>query len=425
MSEAAVDNSTVRRTAFSGAIGNVMEWYDFAVYAYLAPVLSRLFFPSDDEFISLMATFGTFAAGYISRPLGAIIFGHIGDKFGRKPVLIFSVVLMGCATFGVGLLPSTEQVGVSAAVILIVLRIFQGLSVGGEYTGSTAFIVEHAPPDRRGFYSSWILTGCFLGFLLGSAVAALLTHSLSEPSLNSWGWRVAFIAGGAVAILAFYFRSGIEEPPIPGDPIKAEGVPLIEALRDHWRDMLKVSGLAVSVNVGFYLMFVYAITFLTNKVHISNTAAMTINTVCLLLIAVLPLWFSILSDKVGRKPLLYVGTVGVLVLSWPLFWMMDHQNLILVFLGQAGFAVLFSMIFSVNPAVMAEILSHRVRISALSVSYNVTLSIFGGTAPLVALYLVNRTANDFSPVFYLMGLAVLSLFAVYSIRETVGKPLRD
>lgn len=402
-----------------------MEWYDYAVYAYLAPILSKLFFPSDDQFISLMATFGTFAAGYVSRPLGAVLFGHIGDRFGRKPVLIISVILMGCATFGVGLLPSTEQIGVTAAVILIVLRIFQGLSVGGEYTGSAAFIVEHAPVERRGFFASWIMTGCILGFLLGSAVAALLTHFLSEPNLNSWGWRLPFLAGGGIAFLALYFRSGVEEPPQQGDAAKAKGMPLIVATRDHWRDMLKVGGLALSVNVGFYLMFVYAITFLTNKVHISNMAAMTINTACLFLIAILPLWLSRVSDKIGRKPLLYTGTIGMLILSWPFFWMMDHQNLVLVFLGQAGFAVLFSMTFSVNPAVMAEVLSHKVRISALSVAYNVTLSIFGGTAPLVALYLVNRTENDFSPVYYLMGLGILSLMAVYSIPETARKPLRD
>ena len=189
--------------------------------------------------------------------------------------------------------------------------------------------------------------------------------------------------------------------------------------------MLRVGGLAITVNVGFYLMFVYAITFLTNKVHLSNTAAMTINTLCLIFVAVFPLGFSILSDKVGRKPILLAGTFGILFLSWPLFWLMDHSNLIYVFFGQFGFAVIFSMVFAVNPAVMAEILPYKVRISALSVSYNVTLSIFGGTAPIVALYLVNRTADDFSPVYYLMGLAIISLITIFSLSETAGKKLKD
>ncbi|USG60471.1 MFS transporter [Sneathiella marina] len=415
----------VRRTAFSGSIGNVMEWYDFAVYAYLAPVLSNLFFPSDDAFISLMATFGTFAAGYISRPLGAIVFGHIGDKIGRKPVLILSVIVMGGATAGVGLLPTTEQIGASAAVMLVCLRIFQGLSVGGEYTGASAFIVEHSPPERRGFYASWIFSGSFFGFLLGSAVATLFTSFIDQATLTEGAWRLPFIGGGFIGIVAFYFRSRIDEPESVKDKTVVDGIPLVVALRDHWRDMLRIAGLTVTVNVGFYLMFVYAITFLTNKVHLSNVAAMTINTVCLIFVAVFLLGFAILSDKVGRKPVLYVGTFGILLFSWPLFWLMDHHNIVYVFFGQFGFAVLFAMVFSVNAAVMPEILPHKVRISALSVSYNLTLSIFGGTAPIVALYLVNRTDDDFSPVYYLMGLAILSLVAIFSISETAGKTLRD
>jgi MFS transporter, MHS family, proline/betaine transporter len=415
----------VRRAAFSGAVGNVMEWYDFAVYAYMAPVLSNLFFPSDDAFISLMATFGTFAAGYLSRPLGAIIFGHIGDKMGRKPVLILSVIVMGGATVGVGLLPTTEQIGVSAAIALVCLRIFQGLSVGGEYTGSTAFVAEHAPPKTRGFYASWIFSGSFFGFLLGSAVATVFTNFIDQTTLNDWAWRIPFIGGGIIGIMAFYFRSQIDEPKNFKEKAVVEGFPLLVALRDHWLDMLRIAGLAVTVNVGFYLMFVYAITFLTNNVHLSNIAAMTINTVCLIFVAVFLLGFAILSDKIGRKPVLLVGTFGILVFSWPLFWLMDHHNIVYVFFGQFGFAVLFSMLFAVNASVMPEILSHKVRISALSVAYNVTLSIFGGTAPIVALYLVNRTDDDFSPVYYLMGLAIISLVAVFSISETAGKELRE
>ncbi|MEH6527354.1 MAG: MFS transporter [Sneathiella sp.] len=425
MTAASYNTKYVRRTAFSGAVGNVMEWYDFAVYAYLAPVLSNLFFPSDDAFISLMATFGTFAAGYVSRPLGAIIFGHIGDKMGRKPVLILSVVVMGGATVGVGLLPTTEQIGIYAAVALVCLRIFQGLSVGGEYTGSAAFVAELSPPEKRGFYASWIFSGSFFGFLLGSAVAAIFTNFIDEATLNGWAWRIPFIGGGVIGIMAFYFRSRIDEPESVKERTVVDGIPLLVALRDHWLDMLRIAGLAVTVNVGFYLMFVYAITFLTNKVHLSNIAAMTINTVCLVFVAVFLLGFAILSDKVGRKPVLLVGTFGILFLSWPLFWLMDHHNIVYVFFGQFGFAVLFSMVFSVNAAVMPEILSRKVRISALSVAYNVTLSIFGGTAPIVALYLVNRTNDDFSPVYYLMGLAVLSLVAIFSISETAGKKLRD
>lgn len=425
MTAASYNIEYVRRTAFSGAVGNVMEWYDFAIYAYLAPVLSNLFFPSDDAFLSLMATFGTFAAGYLSRPLGAVVFGHIGDKMGRKPVLILSVVLMGCATVGVGLLPTTEQIGITAAIALVCLRIFQGLSVGGEYTGSTAFVAEQSPPHQRGFYTSWIFSGSFFGFLLGSGVATVFTSFIDQATLNEWAWRIPFIGGGVIGIVAFYYRSRIEEPKTVKERTVVPGIPLFVALRDHWLDMLRIFGLAVTVNVGFYLMFVYAITFLTHKVHLSNTAAMTINTVCLIFVALFVLGFAILSDKVGRKPVLLVGTFGVLFFSWPLFWLMGHHNIVYVFFGQFGFAVLFSMIFAVNAAVMPEILPLKIRISALSVAYNITLSIFGGTAPIVALYLVHRTSDDYSIIYYLMGLAIISLATIFSIPETAGKELRD
>lgn len=414
-----------RRTALSGAIGSVMEWYDFAIFVYLAPIISTIFFPSKDSLGSLTATYAIFAFGFVSRPFGAIVYGHVGDCMGRKPVLILSVAMMGGATFCVGLLPTFDQLGPTAVIALIILRIFQGFSVGGEFPGSTAFIIELSPPKRRGFFGSWIVSGSGIGFLIGSASAVATAYFLGPDDLADWGWRIPFLGGGVIAIIAYYFRSGIDEKR-PDAPIKAEqGSPLLVAFQEHWLDMLRVGGLALTVNAGFYLMFVYAITFLTKNVHLSATSVMGINTLCLLAIAVCPLCFAVLSDKIGRKPILLFGTISILLLSWPLFWLMDHQNLYFVFLGLFGFAVIFSMIFSVNPAVMAEILPHKIRISTLSVAYNLTLTLFGGTAPLVALFLVDWTDSVFSPVYYLMGLGIISLLTILSIPETGGKKLHD
>ena len=415
----------VRKSAIAGAAGNVMEWYDFATYAYMAPIIATLFFPSEDHFAALMATYGVFAAGYLSRPLGGILFGHIGDKLGRKKVLILSVSLMGASTVGIGLLPTEAMVGPAAAVLLVILRVAQGLSVGGEYTGSATFIVENAPANKRGFYSSWIVSGVALGFLVGSGFATLLTNYMEADALRSWGWRIPFLSGGLIAIVAYFLRRHVEESVKPADFKKQEKSPVIASFRDHWRDMLRVMGLAVSVNVGFYLMFVYAISFLIDSMHVSTKSAMDINTFCLVLITVLPIPFAMLSDKIGRKPVLLSGAIGIIVLSWPLFWFMHHTDLTMIIIGQIGFAVLFSWVFSTNPVTMVEILPQRVRVSVLSIGYNICLSIFGGTAPLVATYLVERTADDFAPVFYLMGLAVISLIAVLSIKETAKKPLRE
>ena len=425
MTEPASDLRKVRKNAFAGAIGNVMEWYDFAAYAYMAPIISSLFFPSDDPFTSLLATYGAFAAGYLSRPLGAFFFGHIGDKIGRKVVLVTSVSLMGLATVAIGLLPEVSQIGPAAAVILVLLRILQGFSVGGEYTGSTTFVVEYAPANKRAFYTSWILCGAAGGFLLGSAVATALTNILDPAELSGWAWRLPFLAGGLIAVAALVLRRHVEEPPAPEYEEEFRRSPVLVAFTDHWRDILRIMGLALTVNVGFYMMFVYAVSYLTDRMHVSTAAAMDINTVCMVVLTFLPLPIALLADRIGRKPILLTGGFGILLLAWPLFWFMHHQNLTLVLIGQLGFAVLFSWVYAANPVTQAEILSHRVRVSVLSIGYNICLSVFGGTTPLVATYLVERTGDDFAPVYYLMGLAVLSLIAVFSIPETKGRPLRN
>lgn len=417
--------SKVRKNGFAGAIGNVMEWYDFAVYAFIAPVIGQLFFPSDDPFASLLATYGAFAAGFLARPLGAIAFGYIGDKIGRKQVLVLSVWLMGIASFLIGLLPDVETIGPLAAGLLVVLRVLQGFSVGGEYTGSSTFVVEHAPADRRAFYSSWILAGGLGGFLLGSSIITLMTNILDHAAIMDWAWRLPFLSGALITVVAVFLRRNLEEPPAPEYDEEWTRSPIVEAFVSHWRDLLRVMGLVVATNVTFYMMFVYAISYLTDRMHVSSRDAMDINTVCMAVLTFLPLLTALVADKIGRKPLLLTGMFSLMVLAWPFFWMMHHQNLALVFAGQLGFAVVLSWINGANPVTIVEILPRRVRVSVLSIGYNLCLSIFGGTTPLVAAYLVQRTGDDFTPVYYVMGLALVSLITVFTIPETGGKPLRS
>lgn len=415
---------TLRRTIVAGISGNVMEWYDFAVYGYLAAIVGTQFFPSEDPVVSLISSYGAFAAGFVSRPLGGVFFGHIGDRIGRKAVLMISVLMMGAATAVIGILPGYAEIGIAAPILLVAMRVLQGLSVGGEYSGSITFVAEHSPIGRRGYLTSWISMGSMFGFVLGAGVAALLSGVLGDEALQSWGWRLPFLAGMVIALGSFWLRRHVDEPPVEDDAIVAEGLPLVAAFRVEWRGMLQVVGLALSVNVAFYLMFVYAATYLNEQMHVSTQAAMDINTGCLVAMCLVIPFSGWVADRWGRKPVALIGFLSLLVLSYPLFWVMNHSDLNLVLLGQLGFALILGWIYGVNPAMQVELLSRSVRITAFSLSFNVTLALFGGTAPLVATYLVSRTSDDFIPAYYVMGLAVLSLIAVLSAKETKGQPLK-
>jgi MHS family proline/betaine transporter-like MFS transporter len=402
----------------------VLEWYDFAVYGTLAPILGKLFFPADDPTASLLAAFGVFAIGYAARPLGGIILGHIGDRMGRKPALILSVMIMGAGTTAIGVLPTHAELGTTAAVLLVVLRILQGLSVGGEYPSSIVFLGEHAPPERRGYVASWPMFGSVVGFLLGSAFGALLSNLMSEAALEAWGWRLPFLFGAVIALCGVLFRRHMSEPPAFAAAQPLTAAPIVAAFRDHWRAIVQIIGLSLVNAVGFYLLWVYATSYLTDRMHVSTADALDINTLSLVVMMPAVTLSAILSDRIGRKPLLYFVSLGTLLLAWPLWWLMHHQSFLLILLGQVGFAVLYGAGYAGLSAVMIEILPAGVRCSASAIGYNICLGLFGGTTPLVATYLVERTADDFAPAYYLMAAAVISLIATLSLPETARKPLQ-
>jgi len=415
---------TLRRLIVAGIAGNVMEWYDFAVYGYFAQTIGQHFFPSKDPVASLIASFGVFAAGFLMRPVGGLVFGHIGDRIGRKAALTLSVIAMAVPTFLIGLLPDYSQIGVVASVLIVVLRLVQGLSVGGEYTTSVVFLVEGAAPDRRGLAGSWSVFGAVAGILLGSAVGALLTSVLSPDAVYAWGWRIPFLVGLAVGLSGLYIRRRTPEVQAQSAGEKPATSPVIEAFRTEWRAMLRVAGFNVLNAVGFYMIFVYVVTYLKQIVHVQAAQALDINTINMVILLLLIPAAGALSDRVGRKPLLIVSALGTLILAWPLFWMMHHPHFVVILLGQMGFAVLIGLFFGACPATMVEVFPARVRCSALSVGYNLCLGVLGGTTPLVVTYLIARSHDDLSPAFYLMAAATLSLAVILSLRETATAPLR-
>ena len=411
-----------RRTIIAGIAGNVMEWYDFAVYGFFAATIGSQFFPADDPLTSTIAAFGVFAAGFMMRPLGGAFFGYIGDKIGRKAALTFSVIAMAVPTFMIGLLPTHASIGVTAAVLLVLMRLIQGLSVGGEYTSSVVYLVESAGPRRRGLMGSWGTFGAVAGILLGSAISALVTGLLTTEQINDWGWRIPFMLGLGVGVTGLFIRRHVTE----SDPAAVEEAPkspLVEAFKHERRAMLKVAGFNILNAVGFYMMFVYVTTYLREEVHFSVSDALDVNTINMILLLLIIPSAGLLSDYIGRRKVLMTSAIGVILLGYPLFRLLHHDTFVLALLGQAGFALLVGLFLGAGPAAMVEEFPRRVRCSALSVGYNVSLAIFGGTTPLVASYVIERSHNDYAPAFYLIGAAVVSLGVILTLKETAGKPL--
>jgi MHS family proline/betaine transporter-like MFS transporter len=396
------------RLIAAGTVGNIMEWYDFAVYGYFAATIGRHFFPAENATTSLIAAFGVFAAGFLMRPLGGVVFGHIGDQVGRKAALTISVLAMAIPTFLIGLLPGYTTLGPSAAVLLVLLRMIQGLSVGGEYTTSIVFLVEGAGRKHQGFAGSWSGFGAVGGILLGSAVGALVTATLSPEAAHDWGWRLPFLVGLVVGLAGLYVRQHIPEVHKTAEPASGRS-PVWEAVRSEWRTILRIGLLNVINGIGFYVAFVFLVTYMQTIGGVSEAAALEINTVNMLaLLAMFPLagW---LSDRVGRKPLLVVGIGGLLVLSWPLFWALDHPSVSWNFVGQLGFVVFIGLFGGALPATMVETTPRAVRCSAISIGYNLCVGVLGGLTPLVATWLIQRTHNDLAPAYYVMGAALISL----------------
>ncbi len=400
----------------AGAIGNAMEWYDFAVYGFLAPVLAPLFFPSDDPFSSLLAVYGAFAAGYFARPVGAIVFGHIGDKHSRRLVLIVTVSLMGVSSLAIGLLPTSHTIGVWAGVLLILLRILQGFSVGGEYTGSAVFIAEGAPIRRRGFLTSFVVAGSTLGFLIGSGLTTVLTNLYSEATLANGLWRVPFLFGFAILVLSVILRSSMEEAAQVAKP--SRGSPILASFRHHWGDLLRVCCLVLAIGVAFYILFVYAVSYLTDLMHVSAAEAMDINTLALFVLMLMMPVAGGLSDLFGRKPVAIFGTLGLVVLAYPAFAMMHSGNATKILLGQMSITFVYAFYAGVLPVMITEVAKPAVRMSVTAIGYNLVMALFGGTAPLAATYLVKRTGDDFFPAYYVMAAGAVSLVAILLTRET-------
>ncbi len=412
--------SSTGRTIAVGAIGNVLEWYDFAIYGYFAAAIGRAFFPSEDPVAQVLAAFGIFAVGFLMRPVGGALIGYIGDRFGRRAALTFSVAAMAIPTFLVGALPGYQVLGVAAPIVLTFLRMIQGLSVGGEYTTSIVFMVERAPPGRRGLIGAMAGCGAVGGILLGSATGTLLASTMSPEALEAWGWRIPFLVGLLVGLAGFLLRRHVQETVKPRAAARS---PLVETLRGHGPLLARLAALSVFNSVGFYLMFVYIVSWLELVDGIAPARALGINTISMTLLLPLMIAMGWATDRFGRRPVMLAATALGFVGALPFFWLMHHVDPVVALLGQLGFVLAVGTFVGTQPAIMVEAAPLAVRCTAIALGYNVTLGVVGGLSPLVATWLVSRTGNDYSPAFMIMVAAAISFLALLRFKETYRQPL--
>ena len=401
-----------RRVIVAGIAGNVMEWYDFAIYGYFARTIGSLYFPADNKMATLLVTYGVFAVGFLMRPVGAVVFGYVGDRVGRGPALLWSVVAMALPTLGIGLLPSYAEIGFAAPLLMVLFRLFQGLAVGGEYTASAVFLAETAHPGGRGLASAWAPFGAIAGILLGSAVGAAVLNGLAMDQVVSWGWRLPFLFGVVVGGVGFVLRRRMDFD----KPATGHGFPLAQAVAGHQREMLTVLGLSLVNAAPFYLSFVYVTTWLRRYANVEPGVALQINTINMAIMLAVVLAAAWLSDRIGRRPILLAASVGLALLAWPLMAAMQSGDTLAVFLGQLGIAVALGAYGGVLPSAICEIFPKSVRCSAVSTAYNMTVGVAGGTAPMVATWLIDQTGYSLAPALYIsLSCAIAAIAAFYFI----------
>ncbi|MES2595879.1 MAG: MFS transporter [Verrucomicrobiota bacterium] len=419
--------NNIRRVVIASFIGTTIEWYDFFLYGTAAAlVFNKLFFPTIDPAAGTMAAFATFAVGFFARPLGGIVFGHFGDKIGRKSMLVTTLMMMGVATVLIGVLPTYDQIGVAAPVLLVALRFVQGFGVGGEWGGAVLMAVEHGHEGRRGFHASWVQAGVPVGLLLANGVFRLAS-SMDEKAFLAWGWRIPFLLGVLLLVVGMFIRMKIMESPIFTEAKAADPgpkVPILAVIRDHPRNVILSMGARFAENAFFYIFTVLALSFGSQQLGISKdfllNAVLVGSAVQLIAIP----YFGALSDKVGRRPVYLGGALFLTLFAFPFFWMMESRQsgliMLAVVIGLVGHAAMYGP----QAAFFSELFGTRVRYSGASLGYQLASPLAGGMAPLIATKLLEKSSGKPWPVaVYLIVMGVITLVSVWLVEETNKKRL--
>jgi len=421
------DRATLRRAIAASALGNATEWFDYGIYAYGVTYISAALFPGDVDDAVLFAL-ATFAISFLVRPLGGLFWGPLGDRLGRKSVLAFTIVLMSGATLCVGLIPDYARIGFWAPTLLILLRMVQGFSTGGEYGGAATFMAEYAPDDRRGFYGSFLEFGTLAGFSLGAFLMLAFSLMLGDVAMHEWGWRIPFLIAAPMGLIGMYLRSRMEDTPIFREEGKsgkrAEAPRLSLLLRRHWRPMMVVGGLVVALNVVNYTLLSYMPTYLQRRIGLLPNEALIVPIIGMLfMMAFVPLAGG-LSDRLGRRFLWKISLTGLFLAVVPLYMLMA-TGLAGAIVGFVLLGLLYVPQLATISATFPALFPTSVRFAGFAIAYNISTSIFGGTAPAMDSALITMTGDELMPAYYMMAACLVGLAALRFMPETAGKSLRD
>lgn len=413
-------------------MGNFVEWFDYAAYGYLATVIALTFFPQTDSATGLLATFAVFALSFLVRPVGGLVWGHFGDKYGRRSALSWSILIMTVSTFCIGLLPGYNHIGLWAPALLLLIRLVQGFSASGEYAGASAFLAEYAPDGKRGFYTSIVPASTAAGLLFGAVFVAAMHSLMSVENLHDWGWRLPFLLAAPFGLVGRYIRMSLQDSPKFLEMEQrleakecATHAPIRELLTVHRRAVMIGIGVTCLNAVAFYLLLSYMPTYLSTEMGMDESDSFIASTVSLATYIGLIFLMGKLSDRFGRKTMLVSASVLFLLLTFPLFGMLGNPSLVVILMIQIAFGAILAMNDGTLPCFLAEIFPTRVRFSGFAFSFNLANALFGGTAPFIATWLIQLTGNKMAPAWYLLAAAGVALVAMLASRETAHKALAD
>ncbi|WHY96657.1 MFS transporter [Peribacillus simplex] len=425
-----MEKKQMRRILVASLVGSSIEWFDYFLYGTVAAlVFNQLFFVNEDPTIGLLLSYASFALAFFIRPFGGVIFSHIGDRIGRKKTLVLTLSLMGVATFGMGLLPTYQAVGIWAPILLITLRLVQGLGIGGEWGGALLLAVEYAPAEKRGLFGAIPQMGVTIGMLLGTVALSIMTQ-LPESAFMTWGWRLPFIFSALLVFFGLWIRKGIDETP-SFKKVKESGevpkLPIVETLKNYWREVLIAVGAKVVETAPFYIFSTFVVSYATSNLGFSRTATLTAVMTATIITTILIPFMGKLSDTIGRKKLFIVGTIGMALFAFPYFWLLQQKSVLLLIVATViGLGVIWAPITAVLGTMFSEIFDAKIRYTGITLGYQIGAALAGGTAPLVATALLNRFNNSYVPVaIYIIFASLLSLAAIWAVKDRSNQKLDE